>query len=397
VTSRKALKKSVRIDGRKIDGVGKTAPLRFSIKDSYVYPALINVHDHMRGNYLPKVGPPAGTFYVRCHDWEKDLRAAKLIAVERAKISEKDCYLLSSYKNLFAGVTTVNDHYTHAVNDQYIPGLPLRVISKYTLHHEPTSYSLPWGEGIEIEHQRARERNYPFIIHMEEGFDAEYQRGLDLLEELECLDDHNVHIHCVGYSDIDIAKTKKAGATVVWCPDSNMFMYNLTCKIRKIIAAGINVALGTDSTATGSLNLLEELRFARNLYRRMYGEDIDAKTLFDMVTINPARAFRMAKEIGSLEDGKLADVLVTKVKHEDPWESLVQVEIEDIDLLILEGDPVFGGKEHEDLFRLRGQDFTEVSIRGRRMLAKGDPAGLMRRVREAVGFKKVLDFIPLDL
>jgi 5-methylthioadenosine/S-adenosylhomocysteine deaminase len=397
VTSRKALRKSVKIDGRKIDAVGKTAPLNFAFKDSFVYPALINVHDHMRGNYLPKVGPPAGTYYVRCHDWEKDLRASKLVAAERARVSEEDCYYLSAYKNLFSGVTTVNDHFPHKINEQYIPLLPIRVIRHYTLHHEPTSYSLPWGEGIEIEHQRARKLNQPFIIHMEEGFDAEYQRGLDLVEELECLDDHNVHIHCVGYSDADIAKTRKAGATVVWCPDSNMFMYNLTCKIRKIVEAGINVALGTDSTATGSLNLLEELRFARSVYRRMYGEEIDAKLLFDMVTVNPAKAFRMSREIGSLEDGKLADVLVAKQKDDDPWESLLKTEIEDIDLLVLEGDPVFGSKEHEDLFRLRKQAFTEITIRGREMLAKGDPAGLLKRVRDAVGFKKVLDFMPLDL
>ncbi len=318
------------------------------------------------------------------------------MAEERAKISEKDSYFLSAYKNLFAGVVTVNDHYPHKINDQYIPLMPLRVISKYTLHHEPTSYSLPWGEGIEIEHQRARQLNQPFIIHMEEGFDAEYQRGFDLVEELECLDDHNVHVHCVGYSDADIAKTKKAGATVVWCPNSNIFMYNLTCKIRKILDAGINVALGTDSTATGSLNLLEELRFARTIYRKMYGEDIDAKLLFEMVTVNPAQAFRMSREIGALEEGKLADVLVARRKDDDPWESLTKTEIEDIDLLVMEGNPVFGGSEYEELFRLRQKDFAPVTIRGRTMLAKGDPVALLQRVHEAVGFKKVLDFMPLD-
>ncbi len=397
VTSKKTYKKAVRIEGRKIEGLGKGASRRYTFKDAYVFPALINVHDHLRGNYLPKVGPPAGTFYIRCHDWEKDLRAAKLVAVERAKISEEDCYFLGAYKNLLAGVVTVNDHYPHKINDQYIPRLPLRVISKYTLHHEPTSYSLPWGEGIEIEHQRARKLNLPFIIHMEEGFDAEYQRGLDLVEELECLDDHNVHVHCVGYSDADIAKTRKAGSTVVWCPDSNLYMYNLTCKIRKILAAGINVALGTDSTATGSLNLLEELRFARKIYRTMYGEDIDARVLFDMVTVNPAKAFRMNRTIGSLEEGKLADVLVARRKDDDPWESLIKTEIEDIELLGMEGDPVFGGGEYEELFRLRQKDYSPLTIRGRAMLAKGDPEDLMRRVHEAVGFKKVLDFMPLDL
>ena len=397
VTPAKTVKKALRINGGKIEALGTPSPAHFAFKDAYVFPALINVHDHLRGDYLPKVGPPPGTFYVRCHDWEKDLRAAKLVAVERAKISEKDCYLLGAYKNLLSGVATVNDHYFHSVNDQYIPFLPIRVISRYTLHHEPTSYSLPWGDGIEIEHQRARDLDLPFIIHMEEGMDAEYQRGLDLLEELDCLDDHNVHVHCVGYSDLDIAKTKKAGAHVVWCPNSNIFMYNLTCKIRKILAAGINVSLGTDSTATGSLNLLEELRFARRTYRKLYGEEISARLLTDMVTVNPAKAFRMSADIGSLEEGKLADAVVIARKDDDPYESLVKTDIEDIELLILEGNPIFGRKEHEELFALRGQPYATVKLRGREMLVRGDPAGLMQRVREAVGFKKVLDFIPLDL
>src|SRR3972149_10359600 len=184
VTPKKVVKKGVKINNKKIEAIGRSAPLHLTFDDAYVFPAPVTLHDHRRGTSLPRVGQPANTFYVRCHDWEKDLRASAVVA-ERAKISEEDCYFLSAYKNLFSGVATVNDHYPHKINENYIPLLPIRVIREYTLHHEATSYALPWGEGIEIEHQRAREKNYPFIIHLEEGLDAEYQRGLDLLEELD--------------------------------------------------------------------------------------------------------------------------------------------------------------------------------------------------------------------
>ena len=40
--------------------------------------------------------------------------------------------------------------------------------------------------------------------------------------------------------------------------------------------------------------------------------------------------------------------------------------------------------------------YSRITVRGRKMLVKGDPEGLMERVRKAVGFRKVLDFIPLD-
>jgi hypothetical protein len=55
-----------------------------------------------------------------------------------------------------------------------------------------------------------------------------------------------------------------------------------------------------------------------------------------------------------------------------------------------------GDASHEELFAGRGVQYAKVSVHGRQMLVKGDPAGLMEGVRKAVGFRKVLDFIPLD-
>ena len=173
-------------------------------------------------------------------------------------------------------------------------------------------------------------------------------------------------------------------------------MFNVTCKIKKMIEAGINVSIGTDSTATGSINLLEEMRYGRDTFRRMYGEDLPARTIVDMVTVNPARAFRIQKETGSLVEGKLADVLVVRQQHEDPWESLVAARVQDIELLVQDGSPILGDAAHEELFAGRGVHYSKVSVRGRRMIVTGDPEGLMERVRKAVGFRKVLDFIPLD-
>jgi cytosine/adenosine deaminase-related metal-dependent hydrolase len=291
---------------------------------------------------------------------------------------------------------TANDHFPHEWNEPFIPRLPIRVIRNYTLAHECSSYDLKWGDGIEVEHARARKNNFPFITHLEEGFDEESQRGVEILEELGCFDDHDVLIHCVGFSDEDIQKTKKAGAHVGWCPNSNIFMYNLTMKVRKMLESGVNIALGTDSTATGSVNLLEEMRFGRETYRAMYGEELPAKTIVNMVTINPAKAFRMQKETGSLAEGKLADILIVRQRKADPYESLVQTGVEDIELLIQEGTPIYGDERHEELFASRAAQYSKVSVRGRKMLVKGDPAGLMERVRRAVGFRKVLDFIPMD-
>jgi hypothetical protein len=87
---------------------------------------------------------------------------------------------------------------------------------------------------------------------------------------------------------------------------------------------------------------------------------------------------------------------VLRQRHEDPWESLVAAQIEDIELLLSGGTPICGDASREELFAGRGAPYSRVSVRGRQMLVKGDPAGLLERVRKAVGFRKVLDFIPLD-
>jgi len=388
---------SIQVDQKKLGRPGGRSKFDVKFGDGFAaFPALINVHDHFNGNYLPKVGPPPGEYYINWSYWEKDLRAADVIKVERAKTTVEERYFLSAYKNIFSGVVTANDHFPHEYNEPFIPRLPMRVIRNYTLSHACSSFDLKWGDGFEIEHARARKSNFPFITHLEEGFDEETQKGIETLEEAGCLDEHTLMIHCIGFSDEDILKVKKAGASVAWCANSNIFMFNVTCKIKKMLEAGINVAIGTDSTATGSVNLLEEMRFGRETYRKMYQEDLPAKTIVNMVTVNPAKAFRMQRETGSLVEGKLADILVVRQRREDPWESLVDARGEDIALLVQDGAPILGDVAYEELFAGRGVPYTKVSVRGRQMLVKGDPAGLMERVRMAVGFHKVLDFIPLD-
>jgi cytosine/adenosine deaminase-related metal-dependent hydrolase len=221
--------------------------------------------------------------------------------------------------------------------------------------------------------------------------------GVGVLDRIGRLDDHCLLIHCIGFSEEDIAKVAKAGASVAWCPASNMLMFNVTCKVKKMLAAGINVAIGTDSTHTGSANLFEEIHFARETYRRMYGEDLSPRTIVDMVTMNPSRAFRMDDRIGSLEEGKLADVLVLKTRVDDPYENLASAGMFDVELLIMEGKPLYGEERFLDL--LDGKipaDYSKVTVGGRPMFVIGDPGALYREVRRKVGFKKVLDYLPFE-
>lgn len=385
-------KSSVTVSGETLAETGQGPKIDLK-GESFVYPALINVHDHMRGNYVPRVGPPKGRYYLNWSFWDADLKSSKVYE-ERANLGVETMYFLSAYKNLFSGVATVNDHFPHEINDPYIPFLPIRVIKEYALAHECSSYDLKWGKGVEIEHAQAVKNDWPFITHLEEGFDAEAQDGVGVLERLGCLTEHDLFIHCIGFSDEDIAKTAKAGASVSWCPASNLFMFNVTCKIRKLLKAGVNVSIGTDSTHTGSINLLAEMQFARSVYRRLYGEDLPAQTLFQMVTANPAKAFRIYDKTGTLEAGKRADVLILKARHNDPYENLAQAKMDDIEFLSIDGRPVYADERFWEL--MPGPKHEEVKVGRRMMRVKGSPLSLYRSVRKAVGFDKKLDYLPFE-
>jgi cytosine/adenosine deaminase-related metal-dependent hydrolase len=365
-------------------------------KKSYIYPSLINTHDHLQGNYLPRVGPKEGTYYLTWLPWDKDLKASETFK-ERASLSREELYALSGYKCLFSGVTTVNDHFPQQFNREILPALPVRAILDYGIAHECSSYDLKWGDGMEVEHNRAVENKWPFITHLSEGFDFEAMNGLAALENLNILDNHCLLVHCIGFSDADIKKAAKARVSISWCGCSNMFMFNVTAKIRKIIKAGINVAIGTDSSATGSANLIDELKYDRNLYRAMYGEDLPAKKMFEMVTHNAAKALWMQDRIGTLDEDKLGDILVLRARDDDPYENFVNNAMEDIELLILAGKPIYGETRFLDLFGgALPSDYTRIEVSGRSMFVKGDPSGLYTQVRRKVGYQKKLDYMPFD-
>jgi hypothetical protein len=342
------------------------------------------------------VGPKPGTYYLTWLPWDNDLKASDMFK-ERSKLTREDLYAFSGYKCLFSGVTTVNDHFPQKFNAKILPTLPIRAILEYGLAHESSSYDLKWGDGVEIEHDRAVKNKWPFITHLAEGFDKEAMNGVNYLESIKRLDNHCLLIHCIGFSDEDIKKVAKAGASISWCGFSNMFMFNVTCKIRKMIQAGVNITIGTDSSASGTANLLEEIKYDRNLYRKMYGEDLPPETIFRMITVNAARAFWMEDRVGVLEEGKLADIVVLKGSKANPYENLVSALMEDIELLVLAGNPLYGEFRFLDI--LGGKlppGYTQIKLNGRPMFVKGDPAKLYATARKKIGFKKVLDFLPFE-
>jgi 5-methylthioadenosine/S-adenosylhomocysteine deaminase len=115
-----------------------------------------------------------------------------------------------------------------------------------------------------------------------------------------------------GLSDEDMSLLVATGAHVVHCPASNMKLASGTCPTTKLLAQGVNVALGTDGSAcNNNLNLFGEMRTAA-LLAKLHSCDagaIRAQQALSMATINGARAQGLEDRLGSIEVGKLADLI----------------------------------------------------------------------------------------
>jgi len=133
------------------------------------------------------------------------------------------------------------------------------------------------------------------------------------LDRLGLLDRRTLLVHCVWVDEADIAAIRAAGAGVAHCPESNMKLGSGIAPLPALLAAGIPVGLGTDGCASNNdLDLFREMGAAARLHKVVSGDPtaVSARQVLAMATIGGARALGLAGEIGSLEPGKAADLVV---------------------------------------------------------------------------------------
>jgi len=142
------------------------------------------------------------------------------------------------------------------------------------------------------------------------------QRPLSRLNDLGLVTPALVAVHATQLTDEDIAQLAGAGAHVVHCPRSNLKLASGTCRVADLVAAGVNVALGTDGAASNNrLDVWSEMTFAALAGKNHAGdaEALPAETILRMATIQGARALGLDGEIGSLEIGKSADAICVRL------------------------------------------------------------------------------------
>ena len=339
---------SLEIKDNRIERISREkirTPVHVKIENGVLVPGLINAHDHLLGTYFPKVGNGP---YENWLPWDNDLKSAPLYQ-ERQQIDNRDLYLLGAYRNLVSAVTTVSDHIPHFVNEPFLDILPTRAIREYALAHSIASFALAWGDGIDVEYKKALKQGIPFITHIAEGFDDETKEDLKTLDKKGGLGDHSVLVHGIAFDEEDIKLIKKRGASVVWCADSNMFMFNRTANVGKMLELGVNVCIGTDSPMSGGLNILYEMKYDKALFIKTYKKELHDDQILRMVTVNPAKAFWL-KKTGMIKAGYVADLAVFAHRGKSPYESVVSAQLRDVLLVVINGKPVYGSAEYAHLF-----------------------------------------------
>ncbi len=324
--------------------------------DCILLPGFINAHTHLELSCYKGQLPPGSLW-----DWLEEL-----IALRRrsdASETEKHAVLDGVAESLAAGVTCIGDISRTGLNVEILRTSPIRKVcflelfsgakqppnDTATLHQafenasrftEPdrlmiglsphAPYSVGWQDLVGAIDLAAR-NHLPLMMHLLETHDeqqwlengngplAEFlsryglpnartdePRGLrDILVRSGLLDRAPLLAHANYIDDEQISLLAQSHATVVWCPRTHSFFSHRPHRWPDMIAAGINVCLGTDSLASApSLSILDDLR-----HLRRQAPDASPTLLLDMATRRAATGLGVADCIGTLIPGKYADFI----------------------------------------------------------------------------------------
>lgn len=317
------------------------------LKDRLLMPGLINTHSHsgvLRGT---AEGLPVWDWLQQYID-----PMHRVLTPEDAEIASRLCYA----ESLLAGTTTVVDMWRYmdgsarAARDLGIRAVLVPYVAEHPDHDyfetldsneatieqwhggadgriqvwvgmEHMFYATPdaWRRAIDM----ARRHGTGFHTHSNESrFDVEEtlkrhgMRPIEALQSFGLLDaPRTLLAHCVWLSEAEIAILARRGIGVAHNPVSNMKLASGAAPVEALLAAGINVGLGTDGEKeNNNLDMFEEMKVSSLLakFHRLDAAALDAWSICRMATLLGARALGLDAEVGSLEAGKSADLIAVR-------------------------------------------------------------------------------------
>jgi cytosine/adenosine deaminase-related metal-dependent hydrolase len=363
-----------------IDGPPGPSDLVVDLGGAFVLPGLVNAHDHLELNHYGRL--KRRDRYENASAWIDDLRPAlqgdPLIRQNSAHALGARLFI-GGLKNLLSGVTTVAHHnpYYREIGRRF----PVRVLKRYGWAHSFSLERQPAGAhgepgGDVRARSDATSEDAPFMIHIGEGVDDEAARELARLDDIGCLRRNTVLVHGVAFGADDWKRVLAEGASLVWCPASNAFLFRRTAPVRQFLDASdmsaTHICLGSDSRVTGARDLLDEMRAAAALM------PVTPRELLRMVTTAPARILRL-RDAGRIAIGGPADLIVLPSPQPDPADALLAASRKDLTLVLIDGRPIVGSPAFEAVFGARRTSTRPLCVDGVERVANSTLARTIAR------------------
>ncbi|ANI88445.1 hypothetical protein A9P82_03475 [Arachidicoccus ginsenosidimutans] len=328
-------------------------------ENCFVFPGLINSHDHLDYNLFPKLG---NRVYKNYLEWGTDIHLQnKEMIQEILRVPKALRAMWGVYKNLISGVTTVVQH-----GEAFeLKEVPITVFGECVSLHSVRldkrwKYRLnkPFGEKL------------PYVIHIGEGTDKERYHEIDELFEWNFFCREIVGVHGIA---MNVRQAKKFKA-LVWCPDSNFFLYNKTAAIDEL-KHHTKILFGTDSCVSADWNIWHHLREARET------KMLDDEALINSVTSLPADIWKI--NAGAIKENCGADLMIVKQKNKNYAESFFATNPEDIQLILHKGNIVlFDASLMLQLKYLSLKTFSVVYVNGEKKYVYGNVPSLIKNIKK---------------
>ncbi|MFO0122120.1 MAG: TRZ/ATZ family hydrolase [Inhella sp.] len=346
---------AVLLEGERIAAVGAAADLmaqhpnatRVELPEHVLMPGLINSHTHSAMSLLRGVADDLGLMdWLNNHIWPLE---KQWVSHEWTRLGS----LLSAAEALRGGVTTLNDMYffPEAMAEAALQA-GIRAAVSINVIDFPTGYASGpddyIAKGVAAYEKYKGERLLQFtssphapytvsdetfvklrqlserhdmVMHchihetMDEvngGVQQHGVRPLARLEKLGLMNERMIAVHMVHLTDDEIAMLAKNKVHIAHNASSNLKLASGIARVADLDAGGVNVALGTDGAASNNRqDMFEEIRQAALLAKGSSGQPtvLNARRALEMATIGGAKALGREADLGSIEVGKLADVI----------------------------------------------------------------------------------------
>ena len=286
-------------------------------------PGLINAHDHLEFALFPRLG---NGHYQNSREWAEEIyRPEESPIREHLRVPKWVRLWWGGIRNLLCGVTTVCHHNPYD-NDVFDDEFPVRVVRDFAWAH-----SLSFDPETVTRFREAKS-DIPFLIHAAEGIDDVSRNEIHRLSELGLLDSRTVIVHGTALDAEGFELLKNRGAGVVWCPSSNVFLFDKTLAPDQLASVS-SKALGSDSPLTAIGDLLDEIRSAATL-------GAAPEMLFQLVTRQSNQVLQLKKDEGRIAPRGMADLVAVHDRGLSPADTLASMSYSDVELVIR------GGKVH---------------------------------------------------